>query len=560
MLYDNYILAPDCIRKEIEYLITSSSDLKGIKTIYYTPSTDVINGEVIPDIIHKFRCHNDVLLLCTRTCPEVVMPEDYCGSLKIKTIENIYSLFAEKRILQHEDEDTFVIAAGWTGKWEDNLSFIDQLDEETDRSFSEKYSSILVLDTGLHFDLIPKAEEFSEQTGVPFKVLFVGTEYFKLNFDNLVLQWNIEKKQEQLKLCNRKAASYAMSLDFIKTIADVTDESMAIESTCKLFGMMFAPKNVVYYSLHDGNVELKYTKSSYPEKNVIVQLKDSDADYMVFDEEDGFAIKISTADNLLGIIEIHEIAFPEYLDEYLSIGHDLAKASGLAISNIRRYRELFSSREEQAKMAELLRSTNRILRHDIANDLHIVLGALDLLEEKKDTKFISMIRKAANKSVSLIKDVKELDLSSLDSEQLLHLDIRHIVDSVIGKYDADFSVKGDCMIMADKALVSVLDNLISNAHVHGKASKVNIDIQNRDGICEVSIADNGKGIPDEVKSKVFDEGFKYGSTGNTGFGLFIVRKTIERYNGSIRIEDNVPSGAKFIIELDTARTNENIVN
>ncbi|WP_342304553.1 HAMP domain-containing sensor histidine kinase [Methanolobus sp. ZRKC5] len=283
-----------------------------------------------------------------------------------------------------------------------------------------------------------------------------------------------------------------------------------------------------------------------------MKLRDSDESYVVFDTEDGFAIKVLMADTLFGIIEVHGIAFPENLDEYLSVAFDLAKASGLAISNIRRYHEVFRSKEEQVKLTEMLRNTNRILRHDIANDLQVIMGALDLLEEKGDEKFISMIRKASQKSASLIKDVKEIDQVSVVDEQLKLLNVKNLVDNAISAHAAKFNVTGNCLVMADNALASVFDNIVSNALVHGNASKVDIEILNQNGICEILIADNGIGIPDAVKSRVFDEGYKYGKTGNTGFGLYIAKKTVERYGGSIRVEDNKLSGAKFVIELDAA--------
>ncbi len=552
MFYDHYILAPDFISREIEHLISDDVHFRGIKTAYFMSNERGTVDDVILDMIREFNCDNDILLLCDSTCPDFSIPEEYCGSLKINKIEQIHNLFVEQRLLkEHENKDTFVIVPGWIENREKNSLLINEIGGETGSSFSDRYSSILILDTGIHKDLVSKAEKFSEHVGVPFSILNVGLEHFKLVLDNIILQWSIEKKQDQLKLCNRKAASYAMSIDFIKTIADMTDESMAIDSICKLFSTMFAPKNIVYYSFHNGDMLLKYCKYPESEKDSIMQLKESDASYIVFDREDGFAVKISTADDLLGIIEIHGVAFPEYLDEYLSVGNDLAKASGLAISNIRRYHEVFRSREELVELTELLRTTNRILRHDIANDLHIILGGLELLEENNDMKFVSMIRQAANKSVSLINSVRDLDHSSTGSE-LIHLNVKDLIDSVINKHTADIRVEGDCAVMADKALVSVFDNIISNAIVHGKASKLDIGIREKNGTCRISIADNGSGIPDEIKSKVFDEGFKYGETGHTGLGLFIAKKTIERYNGSISVEDNTPSGTKFIIGLDSA--------
>ncbi|MCK4256700.1 HAMP domain-containing histidine kinase, partial [candidate division WOR-3 bacterium] len=46
-----------------------------------------------------------------------------------------------------------------------------------------------------------------------------------------------------------------------------------------------------------------------------------------------------------------------------------------------------------------------------------------------------------------------------------------------------------------------------------------------------------------------EESFRYGETGGSGLGLFIVKKTLERYGGSISVEGNKPSGTVFILNL-----------
>lgn len=553
MFYDHYVVAPEYIRHEIEYTLNSDVQYEGIKCAFFKSSQDTPKSEIILGIIREQKCDNDILLLCDTSCPEVFIPDEYSGSVKIHNTEHIYDLFVESAVLQeYEAAGSFIVVPGWLEDWQNNLRSIGMYDNNSASSFSESYSSILILDTGIHSDIAVRAEEFSKFVDLPFKILNVGMGYFRVVFDNLILRWSIEKKQKQLKVCQRKAASYAMSIDFIKTIADITDESVEIKSICKLFSTMFAPKNVVYHSFYDDRMEVQYCKSSETNLDVIMKLKDSDESYVVFDTEDGFAIKVLIADTLFGIIEVHGVAFPENLDEYLSVAFDLAKASGLAISNIRRYHEVFRSKEEQVKLTEMLRTTNRILRHDIANDLQIIMGALDLLEENGDKKFISMIRKASQKSASLIKNVKELDQVSVVDEQLELLNVKNLVDSIVSIHEAHFNVTGDCLIMADKALASVFDNIVGNAIIHGNASKVDIEILKQNGICEISIADDGIGIPDKVKSRIFDEGYKYGKTGKTGFGLYIAKRTVERYGGSIRVEDNKLSGAKFIIELDAA--------
>jgi signal transduction histidine kinase len=110
-------------------------------------------------------------------------------------------------------------------------------------------------------------------------------------------------------------------------------------------------------------------------------------------------------------------------------------------------------------------------------------------------------------------------------------------------------VSGEGIAMADETLSSVIDNLVGNAIMHGHTETVDIDIRNDEGQCLVRVADHGKGVPDDIKARVFDEGFKFGETGNTGFGLYIVKKTMERYGGSVIVKDNQPQGAVFELRL-----------
>ena len=63
----------------------------------------------------------------------------------------------------------------------------------------------------------------------------------------------------------------------------------------------------------------------------------------------------------------------------------------------------------------------------------------------------------------------------------------------------------------------------------------------------VRISDNCRGIPDELKDRVFEEGFS--TSGSTGLGLFIAKKVIELLGGEINIYDNIPSGAVFELRL-----------
>jgi hypothetical protein len=113
------------------------------------------------------------------------------------------------------------------------------------------------------------------------------------------------------------------------------------------------------------------------------------------------------------------------------------------------------------------------------------------------------------------------------------------------------------LAMADpEAIKRALANLIDNAAEAMQDSHVReihiatSMLEGRDGL-EIMIADTGHGINREVKEKLFLPYFSTKKRG-TGLGLAIVRRIIEDHHGSIRVEENKPAGAKFLVELPLA--------
>ncbi|MFP3868120.1 MAG: ATP-binding protein [Desulfobacteraceae bacterium] len=97
----------------------------------------------------------------------------------------------------------------------------------------------------------------------------------------------------------------------------------------------------------------------------------------------------------------------------------------------------------------------------------------------------------------------------------------------------------------------VLLNLLDNA-IASRPDTVAINIssrldQNLNRV-ELVVADNGAGIPDRDKPRVFEPYFSTKRSG-TGLGLAIVQSIVTEHQGTIRVEDNYPQGSRFIIEL-----------
>jgi signal transduction histidine kinase len=265
-------------------------------------------------------------------------------------------------------------------------------------------------------------------------------------------------------------------------------------------------------------------------------------------------------DKVLGAMCLNRIG-PVFTEAEFSLAQTLSAYVSTALKNSRMFDDLQKEVEERKKVESNLNSQreqleliNKILRHDITNNLVAVRSALRLYKHSdNDSSFLESARVKIDSSLELIKKMRKLEFLIKSHEGLKVYEIRDVVDAVCRDFpDLQFQINGFGMILADEAIYSVLKNIISNSLLHGKAEKIEIDIDNSGKFCQIRISDNGKGIPDKFKKKVFEENFKYGDNGQTGQGLYIVKKAVEKYGGYVFLEDNIPEGTSVTLSLQKA--------
>ena len=98
-----------------------------------------------------------------------------------------------------------------------------------------------------------------------------------------------------------------------------------------------------------------------------------------------------------------------------------------------------------------------------------------------------------------------------------------------------------------RAMINLLDNAMDAIEDEGEIV-IDLSFDREQDLVKIEVADNGKGIPPKHKVRLFEPYFSTKKQG-TGLGLAIVNTIITDHNGSIRVQDQKPRGAKFIIEL-----------
>lgn len=104
------------------------------------------------------------------------------------------------------------------------------------------------------------------------------------------------------------------------------------------------------------------------------------------------------------------------------------------------------------------------------------------------------------------------------------------------------------------SISQVLVALINNAVKYAQQGAVTLTVTQRPGEVRIAVADLGPGIPDAAKDKVFDRFYRVDASrekkiGGTGLGLAIAERLVALNNGSLRVVDNHPHGAVFIVTL-----------
>ncbi len=189
-----------------------------------------------------------------------------------------------------------------------------------------------------------------------------------------------------------------------------------------------------------------------------------------------------------------------------------------------------------------------ITRHDINNQLSIILGSLDLLEENtdlKDVECITMASAAAKRISSMIQFTSEYEMIGVNTP-VWH-DLKNLIETVIGMVHLG-SISAECiiparlLIYADPLITKMFYNIIENAvRYGGTISEIRLFARQSGDEMIIVCEDDGNGILDREKEKIFEKGFGK----NTGMGLFFSREILSITGISIRETGEPGKGARF---------------
>lgn len=258
----------------------------------------------------------------------------------------------------------------------------------------------------------------------------------------------------------------------------------------------------------------------------------------------------------LGSLEVRylEEMPPRYEGPFFKDERDLLDTIAVEVGRFIERKQLEDLKEQQRRELELYAS---LLRHDLRNDIGIVLGNIDLTrmliaednEELQES--LSSSETVCNRMMhllgSFIRPVEaiERNLASLLRDSSSQAQESHIGLTV--NFSADESA-GNLLIPGSRLLPMVFENLFRNASVHaGENCIVHVTVSRNGNNAEILVSDNGPGVSKKVRSRLFQKGV---STKGGGLGLYLSKQIVEAIGGSIELMNPKPRmGAVFRILL-----------
>ncbi|PID67657.1 MAG: hypothetical protein CR968_05510 [Flavobacteriia bacterium] len=220
---------------------------------------------------------------------------------------------------------------------------------------------------------------------------------------------------------------------------------------------------------------------------------------------------------------------------------------------------------------------NGMDKHSLRSSLSVIMSTVELIEKhylKGNTE--ECLNRLANIKL-IVKDIVETMDVSQDSYSVFSgvtysyvtdFELREFLEDICYTYKnylkEDQSLHINMvpeelhLFQNEKILYAVLTNLIQNAIKYspeGSSISINVSVEDR---LKISVVDEGIGIPESEKIKIFKKYYRASNTGDysgRGVGLYQIKKYLEFLNGCITVHDNANKGTVFSVYLDYSLRN-----
>jgi len=233
----------------------------------------------------------------------------------------------------------------------------------------------------------------------------------------------------------------------------------------------------------------------------------------------------------------------------------------ITFTDITEFKEL----QSRMKLRDTLQGLGEMaagIAHELRNPMGVIVGYANILRKKVELlpspsdSLIEPIVDAIIKEINLMDRIITdfLTFARYEEPNLVSIEIKELIDGIINSlslqpiYNLNLEIEPH-VIEADEVLLrQAIKNLIQNSvEAMPEGGRLSVKGKKEEGYYLISISDTGKGIPDEIREKIFIPFFTTKEKG-TGLGLSIVHKAISAHGGEVFFDSN-EEGTTFTLRL-----------
>jgi signal transduction histidine kinase len=574
-------------RREVQQVLEEESGLNvelvsfpaycGHPKVYFTQAMERLTGNL---------AQNDQLaVVCSACCFEPVADNEQPMGCETFRLEQCFHLVANPTLVDAlVEQGAYLVTPGWLESWKSRIEEWGFDQEGAQDFFQESARRIVHLDTNVSDDAGKQLVEFGDFVGLPTETVPVGLERLRSFVVKTSLAWELKKEKQRRLRAEQRVSELSMAVEVMGEVASITADSKPWERIFDLFLALCAPRRVVCVLLDDeGNADaMSIPDGPVDVESVRSRLEDSSS---VPDSKPGedFIIPLALNEELLGILAVEGLAFPQFRPHYVNLGRSLSRVLALGLANRKAASQLHTSiheleaaRGELSAALEELERSNKDLEafaylasHDLQAPARRIVSFVKLLRANLESnldedcdRLFTFVENEASQMRALIQDLLQFSRAGRANLKLVPLDVEEIVAAVAKRMKDDpagpqgaIERKELPTISGDRTQISQLfQNLIENGLKYNRsdAPKVSVSSRTGDGIWHFTITDNGLGIPEQHFATVLEPFRRLHSGGaypGTGVGLAICVKVVERHNGRLWLESAPGGGMKFHFTL-----------
>lgn len=504
-------------------------------------------------------------------------------------LDHCFEILAGRHMVEHHlKEGAHLLCPGMLRRWKKVAKSWGFEGEDAQSFFGESMTHLVLYDSGVDPASCRHLEEYSEFTGLPFEIIPVGLDHFRLMLAKVLredpsenFRMELQKTKEELRAATVRLADQAMLNDLTGMLASIEDEDGIIDGILDLIVALCAPESLTYLPLCDGKPG-EFRPSSPADPAVAIEKMASvRGDFLEHEHGNGFLLNVRWKEITVGVLDVRGFAFSEHSDRYLRVLLDIVPVLALAIVNARTEKTLQESEQRlvQAQKMEVVGQLTGGFAHEFNNLLQAIHSNLELAQmeiagNRTVEEFLEGALVAGDRGARLTQQLLAFSRKQTLRPEILN--VRSLVhgmivplSQILGEgisIDTDFDDDIANIFVDEKSMTNAILNLALNARVampKGGTLSVTatgrhfeVDTQIEDGALpkgdyvEIAVIDDGCGMSEEIRKRAFEPFFTTRDVGEgSGLGLSMVYGFARQSNGIAIIESECGKGTKVRILL-----------